>query len=314
MLVFAYLVYWADRYEHEPAILLGGVFAWGAVVAAGGSFIINTVLGFGVYSLTTSESLANLATGIIIAPIVEESLKGFAVLMVFIVFRNELDSILDGIIYAAVTALGFAATENIYYIYNYGYIQGGVPGLIWLAFLRIILVGWQHPFYTAFIGIGLAIARLSKTDWEKIIIPLIGFTLAFITHAFHNLFSQLTQGLNGLAIGTLFDWSGWGAMLFFMLWALSREQSWLVKYLYDEISIGTISTSQYQTACSGWRQLHARYTALLSGQYRLTNRFYITAAELAYKKHQLLTLGDERGNLQIINQLRSDLAQLSSQV
>ena len=47
-----------------------------------------------------------------IAPIIEESLKGLAVLLVFLLFRKEFDSILDGIVYAAITALGFAATEN----------------------------------------------------------------------------------------------------------------------------------------------------------------------------------------------------------
>lgn len=31
--VYAMFVYWLDRYEKEPILLLGGVFIWGAVVA-----------------------------------------------------------------------------------------------------------------------------------------------------------------------------------------------------------------------------------------------------------------------------------------
>ena len=44
MLLFAWLIYWLDRYEKEPKVLLGGVFLWGAVVAAGGAFLVNTLL------------------------------------------------------------------------------------------------------------------------------------------------------------------------------------------------------------------------------------------------------------------------------
>ena len=56
---------------------------------------------------------------------------------------------------------GFAATENTLYIYN-GFHQNGWSGLAFLVFVRVILVGWQHPFYTAFTGIGLAVARLNR--------------------------------------------------------------------------------------------------------------------------------------------------------
>ena len=96
----------------------------------------------------------------------EETLKGLAVLVVFLVFRREFDSVLDGIIYAGVAALGFAATENAYYIYTYGYQESGWSGLLSLTFIRVILVGWQHPFYTAFFGIGLAVARLNR-NWTR---------------------------------------------------------------------------------------------------------------------------------------------------
>ncbi|OGO66827.1 MAG: hypothetical protein A2Z49_04175 [Chloroflexi bacterium RBG_19FT_COMBO_56_12] len=313
MFFFAYLVYWTDRYEREPIFLLGGVFLWGAIVAAGAAFFVNTVLGLGIYTLTASEALTDLTTGTLVAPLVEESLKGFAVLIVFLVFRREFDSILDGIVYASITALGFAATENIYYIYNYGYIESGFSGLIWLVFVRVILVGWQHPFYTSFTGIGLAIARLRKSIWIKTIAPFAGFALALSTHAFHNLFAHFLKGIGGLAFSTLVDWSGWAVMFLFILWALYREQKWLSTHLREEVSLGTITAAQYQVSCSGFRQFLARLNALFSGRYHATHRFYLLTAELAFKKQQLATLGDESGNTQIIIKLRSDLAYLSTQ-
>jgi RsiW-degrading membrane proteinase PrsW (M82 family) len=181
-LLFACILYWLDRFEKEPLLLLGAVFLWGAVVAAGSAFVINTVLGIGIFAFTGSEVAYQLTTGSIVAPLVEETLKGAAVLIVFLVFRREFDSVLDGIIYAGVAALGFVATENTYYIYAYGYQEGGWSGLFYLTFVRVFLVGWQHPFYTAFFGIGLAMARLNRNMAVKILAPLFGLGLAMFTH------------------------------------------------------------------------------------------------------------------------------------
>ena len=58
--LFAGIINWLDRYEKEPKILLGRVFTWGAVVAGGGAFIINTVFGISIYMFTGSEAAAEI--------------------------------------------------------------------------------------------------------------------------------------------------------------------------------------------------------------------------------------------------------------
>ena len=299
-LLFAYILYWLDRYEKEPLPLLGGVFLWGAVVAAGSAFVINTIMGVGIYVFTGSNFATNLATGSFIAPLVEETLKGLAVLGVFLVFRREFDSVLDGIIYAGVAALGFAATENVYYIYTFGYHVSGWGGLLALAFIRVILVGWQHPFYTAFFGIGLALARLSRKLFVKILAPLLGLTLAIFTHAFHNTLASFMGGFTGMAVGAFFDWSGWLFMFCVILWATWREQQNLEKYLAAELQAGTISLALFHTASSAWRQMVARIAALFTGRYLKTARFFQVCGEYANKRREYASLGDESGNLAII--------------
>jgi RsiW-degrading membrane proteinase PrsW (M82 family) len=312
MLFFAWIVYWVDRYEKEPKLLLGGVFIWGAVLSAGVAFVVNTLVGLGVYLFTRSDSVTELTTGSMVAPIVEECLKGFAVLIVFLVFRNEFDSILDGIIYGSVVALGFAATENAYYIYNFGYNENGVIGIVIMFVIRVFMVGWQHPFYTAFTGIGLAVARLSPNNTLKIFAPLAGLSMAILTHAFHNTLASLIPGLTGLAAGTLIDWTGWFMMFIFIMWALNREQNWLIHQLKEEVDLALISPAQYRVACSAWMQTLTRMKALSSGSYRATNRFYQVAAELAYKKEQRTKLGEEGGNSAIIEKLRTELSRLAT--
>jgi len=314
MFFFAFFVYWLDRYEKEPKALLTTVFFWGVIVAAVGAFLINTVLGLGVYMFTGSEAATEIASGSLIAPVVEETLKGLAVLIVFIIFRREFDSILDGIIYAAIVALGFAATENSYYIYTKGYLENGWGGFWLLVFVRIILVGLQHPFYTAFIGIGLATARMSNKLIVILLAPLLGWCVAVFTHAFHNTVLEVVPGLGGMAIGALFDWSGWIAMAAFAVWALHHEAVYLKKHLSEEVTLGTISAPQYQTAISSMRQTMASLNVLFTRKYAPTVKFYQLCGELAHKKEQMLVVGDENVNGLIVQSLRNELARLSPDV
>ncbi len=307
-LLFAWFLYWLDRYEKEPKALLGAVFFWGFVVAAGGAFIINTVFGIGIYIFTGSETATDLATGSVIAPLVEESLKGLAVLIVFLFFRKEFDSILDGMIYGGIAALGFAATENAFYIYEHGYSEMGWEGFWFLVFVRVVLVGWQHPFYTAFTGIGFAVSRMSKNTLTKLIAPLAGLTVAMLTHSFHNTLASFSQGLGGLAFGTLLDWSGWLIMLLFTIWMIAREGKLLPKHLQTEVASGHLTATQMKKAASPF----GSWFAFLSG--RATARFYQVCGELAHKKEQYALHGDEGGNLAIIEKLRQEMTTLSPQV
>jgi len=313
-LLFSCVLYWLDRYEKEPILLLGGVFIWGAVVAAGSAFLINTVAGLGVFIFTNSNIATDFTTGSLIAPLVEETLKGLAVLGVFLLVRREFDSILDGIIYAGVAALGFAATENIYYIYTYGFHESGWSGLLSLTLVRVILVGWQHPFYTAFTGIGLAIARLNKNWLIKILAPLLGLSIAIFTHAIHNTLAAMLNGMAGMAIGAGVDWTGWLFMFAVLIWATWIEQQHLKKYLAAELQVGTITPALYHTASSAWLQMRARISAIFSRKYSKTARFYQACGEYAHKRWQYDRLGDESGNLAIIQQLRREIARLSPYV
>jgi RsiW-degrading membrane proteinase PrsW (M82 family) len=305
----AAFIYWLDRYEKEPLPLLGAAFFWGAVVAAGGAFIINTVFGLGIYALTGSGNVADQATASLVAPFVEEGLKGLAVVLVFFFFHNEFDSILDGIIYAGITALGFAATENLLYIYGHGFVDNGWSGLWQMIFIRDIIVAWQHPFFTAFTGIGLAVARMNRDVLVKIIAVPMGYAFAVFAHALHNSFSSFLGGFTGFALGSIVDWFGWLAMGLFILFMIARERRLLEVQLREEVAAGRMTSAQYYRALSPLTMS----TAFLTGGAS-ASRFYQICGELAHKKEQLLRLGDERGNAAIIQSLRTELATLAPQV
>jgi protease PrsW len=310
MFLFAVFINWLDRYEKEPKILLGAAFGWGAIIAAGFAFVLNTATGASLYALTGSQTTTEFGVSSIVAPVVEESFKGLAVLIVFLFFRREFDSVLDGIVYAAITAIGFAATENVLYIYRDGYLENGWVGFWALVFIRVMLVGWMHPFFTAFTGIGLATSRMSPSPTIRVLAVPIGFSIAVFFHAFHNTFSGLVGGFGGFLAGTAVDYLGYVLMIGFIVWMIVRERDILRRHLQEEVEKGYLSQRQYNSALSFF-QLNAYLSALTSGSFLKTARFYQVCGELAHKKEQVTHLGDERGNIHIIEKLRSELLALA---
>ncbi|MFN3308070.1 MAG: PrsW family intramembrane metalloprotease [Anaerolineales bacterium] len=311
MLINATWVYWLDRFEQEPKRLLGFVFLWGAFIAAVGALIFNSLWEVGFYFLTNSERLSSLSTYIISAPLIEEFLKGFAVLLVYLLYRHEFDSVMDGIVYASVTALGFAATENVFYIYEKGYVEGGYSGLFALTFIRVVLVGWQHPFYTAFTGIGLAISRLSRSTFWKWTAPVLGFGAAIFTHSVHNLISSVYPSIQTCLLGLIIDWSGWIAMFIFVVYTLFREHHLLEKYLEEEISLGTITEIQFSRTLSFSHRVFDPLLHIFTGKYALVGRFYQLCGELAHKKAQHTQVGNDLNYREQIEGYRAELSQIS---
>lgn len=311
-LIYARITYWMDRYEKEPRLLLFGTFIWGAVVAAGGAYILNTVFGIAIYAVTADEFLADFAVGSFSAPLVEEALKGLAVLLVFLIFRHEFDSIMDGIVYAAIAALGFAATENVLYMIQFGYAEDGWQGLWFMFFLRVVLGAWNHPTYTAFTGIGLAAARLNRSTLAKIFLPIGGFLAALFAHFLHNTIASFASESGGVVLLFAVDWLGWLFIFAIMTWAISRERSWIRSNLQEEVRSGLISLQQYNVVSSPFKRGLASLNGLTSGEYRSTQKFYEYCTKLAYKKQQYARVGNVRGNtLEDIENLRTKIAQLA---
>lgn len=313
MLCYAIFVNWLNRYEREPKLLVGAVFLWGAIVAAGIAFSINSFIGARIYHITGSLHASQITTGSLVAPVVEESLKGIGVLVVMLVFSRHFNSVLDGLIYAGIAALGFAATENIYYIYNYGYLENGFRGVVYLAFVRDIIVGWQHPFFTAFTGIGISAARLTRSLSTRLAAPVLGWIAAVLIHSLHNTLANLFTGNGWVVAGSLLDWGGYLAMFAFIVWALQHEQTWVKKHLTDELLSGILSRDQYQVAVSIFKQSLVRYKAALTGSYSATDRFYALCGKLAHQK-QLIQIFGERETAPALAEIRAEMAALQPEV
>jgi len=314
MLLYAWFLYFLDRYEKEPIKMLFGVFSWGAIIAAGTAYFINSITSMGVYLLTQSEYATQLTISTMVAPVVEETLKGAAVLFVYLLFKSEFDSPLDGVIFGGITALGFAATENAWYIHQLGFLENDWPGLLDLTIIRVFQVGWQHPFYTAFIGLGFAIAIRVKETIFKWLAPLAGWAIAVVLHFLHNLFSSILSTQAGMFFSTFWDWTGYLGLFLLILLLIKREQGWMKKYLSSEHELDLLTADQYKIACSAWRQSIEFFKARTRGDYKYIRNFYQSCGDLMHKKRQLIQHGDDLGKSLEIQRLRSELASLSKQI
>jgi len=178
------IILWLDRYEPEPRILLALGLAWGACVATLASLVLDGVGGL-IVPVTTAEGTA------VVAPITEELAKGTFLFLLLWWRRNELDGVLDGIVYAGLVGVGFAFTENILYLAaawngTDGIGPGGVQGVTALFVFRCLMSPFAHPLFTAFTGIGVGIAVGSRSSVVRLVAPVTGYLFAVTAHSIWN--------------------------------------------------------------------------------------------------------------------------------
>jgi len=314
MLLYAWFLYYLDRYEKEPFLLLLSMFSWGALIAAGAAFLINSFTSLGIYFITQNQLASQIATSMLVAPLVEETLKGSAILLVYLLFKPEFDSPLDGIVYGGIAGLGFAASENAWYIHQFGYQQTGLRGIFEIAFVRVILVGWQHPFYTAFTGLGLALSRQSKQEFWRWSLPFLGWSFAVAFHTLHNLFASLSSSTPGMVLNLAWDWTGYLGLLVLILLLIKREQKWMKEYLAPVRDEGLIHPAQYQIACSAWRQGFALLEGIFQGNARYVKRFYQACGDLMHKLRQNGNRPGDSAAYNYINQLKTEIEWLGEKI
>ena len=314
--IYAVVICWFDRYEKEPLWLLAVTFLWGAIPAIILSLIVELILGVPV-SVLGEGLLTEVVESGGVAPVVEETAKAIALLGLFVFLRREFDNVLDGIIYGALVGFGFAMTENVLYFLSSLFTEGWAEWGI-VVFLRAIVFGLNHAFFTSLTGAALGFARLSRTAWEKWLVPPFGLGLAIAFHAIHNIGASLAE-LSCLAIlfSFLTDWGGVLVVFVVILLAAQQEKKWITLELKEEVASGILSPADYALTVSYRRRFVARWEALLEQswqRWRQLGRLFHLATELAFKKYQLRTAGDGENTRATIARLRSQIVALRGEM
>ncbi len=312
MVVYALILWWFDRYEKEPLGLLIAAFLWGAVPAIIFSLIAQIILDIPI-SYFVSPAASDRVGATVIAPLTEEIFKGGALLLLFLFFRREIDSPLDGIIYGGLVGFGFAAVENVLYFAG-ALVESGLGGVIFLTILRAFVFGLNHALFTGLTGLGLALARTSSNWLIKVGAPIAGLSLGMVAHAVHN--GSVTFGAElywPCLIAFASDWGGVMILLTAIVWASAREWHWIITYLAEEVELGTLSQEDYATVCSYVKRVTVRMNALFGGDFGhwwSLGRYYRLATELAFNRCRLTRFPAEEDTQAHIAQLREQVIEL----
>jgi RsiW-degrading membrane proteinase PrsW (M82 family) len=296
--IYVSLVWWLDRYEKEPIWLLAMAFGWGALPAAFLSLVLEMAVDLPIYAVGGESLSAELVSYGLAAPLVEELVKGIALIGLVLLFPHEFDSVLDGIIYGAMVGLGFAMTETaVAYtlpILVESGLSAGLINLLW----RSVIFGLNHAFWTSIVGAGIAYAHLQfQVDRRLALVVLAGAT-AVLLHGLHNLGATLASSFSCLPLGLslIIDWGGVMAILLVAALVLRRERAWLVIGLADEVLLGTLSQPELELLGSARRRGVVRWRALRRHGWTAfwaIGRYTQSATELAFRKQRLAAAGQQ---------------------
>ncbi len=182
---------WLDRHEPEPRGLLLFAFGWGASVATTGALLLSMPPTLVVQAVGGD---ADAFGAVVVAPVVEEALKGLGLLAVLLVGRRALDGLVDGFVYAGMVGIGFAFTENVLYL-GAALLDGGNEGLVATFVLRGLVSPFAHPLFTAATGVGIVLAS-RRRGGARLLLGLGGLAVAVLLHGMWN--GMAVRGVGGL--------------------------------------------------------------------------------------------------------------------
>ena len=152
-LTFVWFVVWfIDRWEPEPPLLLIAAVVWGGGFATGIALLVGTI-GKLVWPGQPEWWGASVE-----APIIEEIAKGLGVLIILFAARKHFQGPTDGLVFGALTGAGFAFTENILYFSSVsaqGFAHSAGAGIFGLGFqflIRGVALPLLHPICASLTG------------------------------------------------------------------------------------------------------------------------------------------------------------------
>jgi RsiW-degrading membrane proteinase PrsW (M82 family) len=278
---------WIDRYEAEPLWMLATAFFWGALAAPFFAFLFNTGTATAVAYMADAKAGEAFAA-VVSAPIVEETSKAFILFVFFFVKKDEFDGVIDGIVYAALAALGFAMTENILY---YGRAAlGGGGSLTATLIIRGFFAPFSHPLFTSLTGIGLGLSRQSTNILVKILTPIVGLLMAIFMHSMWNGSAVFGGGAVFVLTYILVMIPAFLIMLVVIAFALRREGQVVREYLVIDLDRGFLTQEEYKQLGSILGRMGSSYNAFSrSGVkgWRARRRFNQLASELAFHRSRV---------------------------
>ncbi len=173
--VIIFYVYIKDKYEKEPIRFLFYNFLLGAIV----SVIITTLLYIIIeipLPLKNHDSVFEQFIKAFFVVGFSEEFSKYIIIRYYAQPHEEYNEPFDGIVYAVMVSMGFAATENIMYV-----LQGGME----VALIRAFTAVPAHATFAILMGYFMGKAKFSK---NRIVLNLTGLFLAVLFHGAYDFF------------------------------------------------------------------------------------------------------------------------------
>lgn len=305
MVIYALIVWRLDRWEKEPFPLLFAAFLWGSIPSVIFAIIAQVILELPVAEFSSGASIyGELYQASIVAPISEEITKGIGLLLIFWIFRRQIHSVLDGLIYGSMIGFGFSAIENVLYFVG----QTDPAGLLVLFFFRAFVFGMLHALFTGLFGVGLALGMFSRNPFLKILWPAIGLFLAIFTHALHNYFA--TMGGEHILYAVLGVSLGVAWFVITLIVCLVHENRWIRIHLADEVKDGVLFAEQALDTAQFWTRSSLSFLTQGTTAFR-RKALFKEATKLAFEKQRQSHFGVTTETSERVDTHRSRLRELS---
>ena len=175
-----FLVYFfvtLDRFP-EPRKIIIITFILGILITIPAGFA-NVYLMQIIYENFYYSNYYNEIDTFFVGPFVEEILK-FSIILLYCSRLDDFDEPMDGLVYGATAALGFAMAENFDYVYS-----AEEFGTTWqnIAWIRAFLTAPMHASCGAIIGFSFSYYYFYN---KNIIFLIIGLSIAIILHFLYN--------------------------------------------------------------------------------------------------------------------------------
>ena len=216
-------------------------------------------------------------------------------LLIFIVGRRFFDGPVDGIVYAATVASGFAFTENIQYFGLQIAEAGGLDGTVGEIFLvRGILSPFAHVMFTAMTGLLIGLAARKGSILLSIGAFFVGLIPAIALHMFWN-----------GALFFVYDFYGYYLIVQVPLFALAvlmvfllrrREAKMTQTHLAEYAAAGWLNNEEVTSLGTPAGRRQARKWARQHGLGKIMKEYIKDATHLAFTRNRIVTGRDRIGS------------------
>lgn len=296
-------VLWIDRWEREPWQALAVAFGWGASVSVLVALVLNTGVMLAMVEAGSDATTATLVGAVVVAPVVEESIKALGVLLVFLAWRRSFDGPVDGLVYAATVAAGFAFVENILYFGSALALAadhpdaGQVVGTVFM--MRAVMSPFAHVLFTACTGLALGLAAQQRNRDAWLWTLPVGLLIAIGLHGLWNGSALMGDGTGFVVLYVVLQVPLFLGAVGLAVWLRRREAVVVRDRLAEYAAAGWLAPVEVTMLASLGERRRARSWAAGQGgasARRAMGDFQASATRLAYRRQRSRRhLPDPRG-------------------